>query len=142
VTSRPGRDHVVAAVAFLGVVMTLMSCSNTNNAIQRRPNTGSETASVVNGKQSVTIVVDDRYRFEPSTVTVHPGTVTVTLEHKGRGAPHDLQVVGFPSGRVPLVAHGQTVSSTFTTPSPGRYEFVCTIHQALGQTGTLVVLPN
>lgn len=132
----------MAAAALIGVIMTLMSCSNTKNAIQRRPNTGSETASVVNGKQSVTIVVDDRYRFEPSTVTVHPGTVTVTLEHKGTGAPHDLQVVGFPSDRVPLVAHGQTVSSTFTTPSPGRYEFVCTIHQALGQTGTLVVLPN
>ena len=62
----------MAAAALVGVVMTLMSCSNTKNAIQRRPNTGSETASVVNGKQSVTIVVDDRYRFEPSTVTVHP----------------------------------------------------------------------
>jgi plastocyanin len=142
VTLTPARSHVVAATALIGVVAALASCSNTKNAIQRRPNTGSGTASIVDGTQRVTIVVDDHYRFEPSSITVHPGTVTITLEHKGTGAPHDLQVVGFPSDRVPLVTHGQTVSSTFTTPAPGRYEFVCTIHQALGQTGTLVVLPS
>jgi plastocyanin len=141
VTSTARRGVLLAAGVLVGV-LAVASCSNTKNAIQSRPNTGSSTASVVDGAQHVTIVVDDRYRFDPATITVHPGMVTITLEHKGTGAPHDLQVVGFPSDSVPLVTHGQTVSSTFTTPSPGRYEFVCTIHRALGQTGTLVVLPN
>ncbi len=60
---------------------------------------------------------------------------TILISHTGGGILSTL------TGLYPD-RHGQTVSSTFTTPSPGRYEFVCTIHQALGQTGTLVVLPN
>lgn len=138
-TSRArGRAAAVLGTA-VGAMIILGACSNTENPIERRANTGTGTATVVDGTQHITIVVDDKYRFEPSTITVHPGTVTITLEHRGRGAPHDLQVVGFPADRVPLVTHGQSVSSTFTAPSPGRYQFVCTIHQRLGQTGTLVV---
>lgn len=140
-TSTARRGALLAGGVLIGA-LTVTSCSNTKNAIQREPNTGSSTAGVVAGAQHVIVVVDDRYRFDPATITVHPGMVTITLEHKGTGAPHDLQVLGFPSDSVPLVSHGQTVSSTFTAPSPGRYEFVCTIHRALGQTGTLVVLPS
>jgi plastocyanin len=31
---------------------------------------------------------------------------------------------------------------TETTVRPGRFRFVCTIHEAQGQTGTLVVAPR
>jgi plastocyanin len=128
-----------SAIAALAV---LAACSNTKAAINRNPQVGATTAAVVNGVQQVTITVDDRYRFNPSTITVHPGTVTITLVHKGRGAPHDFQVVGFPADAVPVTEHGQTKSATFVAPSPGRYQFICTIHVKQGQTGTLIVLPS
>ena len=48
----------------------------------------------------------------------------------------------FPSDFVPDTSAGQTNSMTFTAPSPGTYQFVCTIHTAQGMTGTLVVLPQ
>ncbi len=66
----------------------------------------------------------------------------ITLKHEGKGAPHNLSVVGLPADFVPIVQAGQTSSATFTAPAPGRYRFVCTIHEAQGQTGMLVVLPN
>jgi plastocyanin len=66
----------------------------------------------------------------------------VTLKHEGTGAPHNLSVVGLPADFVPLVRAGQTSTASFTAPAPGTYRFVCTIHEAQGQTGSLVVLPN
>jgi plastocyanin len=130
------------AVAIAAIAVVAVGCSNTQSAINRNPRVGATTATVVNGVQQVTVTVDDRYRFDPSRITVHPGTVTITLVHKGHGAPHDFQVVGFPADAVPLTAHGETRSATFVAPSPGSYRFVCTIHEKQGQTGTLVVLPS
>jgi plastocyanin len=97
------------------------------------------TASTVNGVQQVTIYAGDTYRFTPSTITVHPGQVQVMLVHTGTGAPHDFSVLGFPADFVPLVRPGGTSVASFTAPAPGTYTFVCTIHQAQGQTGTLIV---
>ncbi len=95
-----------------------------------------------NGVQQVTIKADDKYRFTPDTITVHPGQVKITLINTGRGAPHDFSVTGFPADFVPLAAAGQTMTATFTAPAPGRYQFVCTIHVTQGQTGTLIVLAD
>jgi plastocyanin len=133
---------MMRGAAVIAAVAVLAACSNTKAPINRNPELGATTAAVVNGVQRVMVTVDDRYRFYPSAITVHPGTVTITLVHKGHGAPHDLQVVGFPTDAVPLTEHGQTKSATFTAPAPGRYQFICTIHVKQGQTGTLIVLPS
>jgi plastocyanin len=130
---------ITAAVAVGALVA---GCSNRQAAPNRRGHTGSATASVENGVQQVTLTVDDKFRFSPSTITVHPGNVTITLVHKGSGAPHDFSVDGHPGDDVPLVRAGGTESQTFTTPAPGTYRFVCTLHIAQGMTGTLVVLPS
>jgi len=130
----------VTAVVALGA--SVAGCSNRQAAPNRRGHTGSATASVENGVQQVTLVVNDTFRFDPSTITVHPGKVTITLVHKGSGAPHDFSVDGAPADHVPLVHAGSTESQTFTTPAPGTYRFVCTLHLAQGMTGTLVVLPG
>jgi plastocyanin len=130
------------AVLALALALTLTACSNQKSSVAREPHTGSSTAASVDGIQKITVEVDDRYRFNPSTITVHPGKVEIILVHKGTGAPHDWQLVDFPADAVPLTDHGQTKMASFTAPSPGRYQFVCTIHIAQGQTGTLVVLPN
>jgi hypothetical protein len=47
-----------------------------------------------------------------------------------------------PGMRVALVRPGDTRSIQFTAAKPGRCQFVCTIHEAQGQTGTLVVAPR
>jgi plastocyanin len=73
---------------------------------------------------------------------VHPGKVEVILRNTGSGAPHNFQLTNFPADFVPLTQAGQTSEATFIAPSPGRYQFVCTIHVEDGQTGTLIVLPN
>lgn len=132
-----------AALAIaLALTAGLAGCSNREASPNREGHPGSASASTVGGVQQVTITVDSSFRFHPSTVTVHQGTVKITLVHEGSGAPHDLSVTGFPSDYVPLASAGATTSATFTTPSPGSYRFVCTIHQAQGMTGTLVVLPD
>jgi plastocyanin len=134
--------RTVAAALAVVALASVAGCSNRQAAPNRRAHTGSATASVENGVQQVTLVVDDSFRFKPSTIIVHPGKVTITLVHKGSGAPHDFSVDGHPSDNVPLVRAGATTSQTFTTPAPGTYRFVCTLHVAQGMTGTLVVLPS
>ena len=123
-------------------VSVLLAGCQTQSAINREPRTGSTTASAANGVQDVLITTDQRYRFTPSTITVHPGKVRITLKHVGTGAPHDWSLEDFPADYVPLVSAGQTKSVEFIAPAPGTYRFVCTIHVPQGQTGTLVVLPN
>jgi plastocyanin len=125
----------------VALVVGLSACTNTQPAVNRRGHSGSATASVVNGLQVVTVTASDLYRFDPSTITVHPGRVEIDLVNIGKGAPHDWSLDGF-TAQTPLAASSQTRSVTFVAPAPGRYTFVCTIHRKQGQTGTLVVLPS
>lgn len=132
--------RTMAAAVLLSVVTA--GCTNREASPNRRGHPGSSTASVVNGVQQVTLTVNDTFRFDPSVVTVHQGTVKITLVHKGSGAPHDFSLNGFPADHSGLVNAGGTTSTTFTTPSPGTYTFECTLHVTQGMTGTLVVLAN
>jgi plastocyanin len=131
---------LLAGSALTGLVL-LTGCQS-QSAINREPHAGSTTVAATSGVQEVVITTDQSYRFSPSTITVHPGKVRITLEHVGTGAPHDWSLQGFPADYVPLVSAGQTRSVQFTAPAPGTYKFVCTIHIKQGQTGTLVVLPS
>jgi plastocyanin len=139
----PGRAArvraVIATAAAAAVLAGGVACSNRDASINRRPQSGAAAASQIDGAQQVTIYVGDTYRFTPDVITVHPGLVRVVLVHQGTGAPHDLSVLGLPADFVPLVRPGGTTSATFMAPAPGKYTFVCTIHQAQGQTGTLIV---
>ena len=130
----------VLALSALGMV-ALGACSNSTPPINRKANSGTATASVQAGKQTVTIETGDDYRFHPSTIVVHPGLVTIVLKHTGTGAPHNFSVVGFPGDYVPDIKGGQTGSVTFMAPavSTSPYEFECTIHVTQGQTGKLYV---
>lgn len=132
-----GATSFVAAAVVVAAV--LGGCSNTQPSVNRRPHPGSATASLVGGVQQVTVEAGDTYRFDPSTVTVHPGTVHVTLVNTGKGAPHNLTFLGF-TAATSLTPAGHQQDVTFTAPTPGSYTFVCTIHRRQGQTGTLVVL--
>jgi plastocyanin len=141
-TFRPALLRTRAPVLLVMAVSMLLAGCETESAINREPQSGSTTASVTAGVQDVVITTDQSYRFKPSTITVHPGKVRITLKHVGTGAPHDWSLSDFPSDYVPLVAAGETKSVDFTAPAPGTYKFVCTIHVRQGQTGTLIVLAN
>lgn len=131
--------RVTACLATAAALVA--GCTNTQPAVNRRPHTGTATASLVGVVQQVTISAGDDYRFHPSTIVVHRGRVRIVLHHTGTGGPHDWSLTGFPAAFVPLTQAGQTSSATFAAPSPGRYQFVCTIHARQGQTGTMVVKP-
>jgi len=136
----PRRALYAAAVLALAL---LSACSNTSSPVNRRPHNGTSTAVDSGGVEEVTVQATSTYRFIPSTIYVHAGkTVRLTLIKSGGGAPHDWQLTKMPSAFVPLLtADGEKGTTTFVAPSPGRYQYVCTIHIAAGQTGTLVVLP-
>jgi plastocyanin len=138
---RAHRRAISLGGCILIAMATATACTNQQPSVNRRPHPGSATASVVNGVQQVTVDAGDTYRFDPSKITVHPGTVHATLVNVGKGAPHNLTFLGF-SAATSLAASGQTRDVTFTAPAPGTYTFECTIHAKQGQTGTLVVLPN
>jgi plastocyanin len=125
----------------VAVLLGLTACQR-QSSINRNPHNGAITATLQNGIQTVVITTGDDYRFHPSMITVHPGKVRITLEHKGNGAPHNWQLQGLPTASVPLLSAGQSKSVEFTAPAPGTYTFSCSIHLKQGQTGTLVVLPS
>ncbi|TAM85674.1 MAG: hypothetical protein EPN43_11250 [Jatrophihabitans sp.] len=131
---RPGR--AAAAAVTLVVAATGTACSSSAGP---SPAPADGTASSADGVQQITVHAKD-FSFSPSTVTVHPGKVRLILVNDGGGAPHDWQVTDFPADFVPLTANGETKEASFTAPSPGRYQFVCTIHTKQGMVGSLVVL--
>jgi plastocyanin len=135
------RSRYAAAAVIVPTAIALVSCSNTQPSVNRRPQSGSATASMVNGIQQVTVKAGDTYRFDPSTITVHRGKVQIVLLNTGSGAPHNWSLLGL-SVTTPLAPSGGSQAVTFTAPGPGTYTFVCTIHQRQGQTGKLVVLPG
>jgi plastocyanin len=130
---------VLLRCALVGCVL-LTAC--TNRELNRPPPHGPTETTVrpgPDGVQAVDISVGDDYRFSPSVVNAQVGRIRLTLRHTGEGAPHTLFGPGVPGMRVGLVRPGETQSVQFTAGQPGRYRFVCTIHEAQGQTGTLVV---
>jgi len=134
--------RIVPALIAL-TALGLAGCQS-QSAINREPHTGSTTvaAPAPGAIQQVVITADQRDRFYPSTITVHPGRVRITLKHTGTGAPHDWSLQGLPAAHVPLTSAGEQNSVEFIAPAPGTYTFICTIHVKQGQTGTLIVLPN
>ena len=58
------------------------------------------------GVQEVTITTDQSYRFSPSTITVHPGKVRITLSTPAPARRTTGRCTGFPADYVPLVYAG------------------------------------
>ncbi|SHG10441.1 Plastocyanin [Jatrophihabitans endophyticus] len=140
----PASRSPVAAglLAALTAVAALAGCSNDQAPAAKGPHAGTGSAVNQGGLQVVTVTTGDDYRFHPSTLVVHPGRVRVVLKNTAKqGAPHNLRLDDFPADFVPLAGAGHTTAATFTAPAPGRYRFVCTIHERQGQTGVLVVRP-
>lgn len=141
---RVGGSGVGRSVgSILGIALLTFAvggCGGSGGGAGGRSETGAPAgASSVNGVQQITIHTGDDLRFHPDTISVHPGQVRVLLVNGANSPPHDWQLPDFPADFVPLTNAGETKQATFTAPSPGRYQFVCTIHARQGQVGTLIV---
>ena len=73
--------------------------------------------------------------FTPRVVTSHTGD-RLTISNVSATSPHTFTIAG--KGIDVVNSPGQSKSITIKL-SPGSYPFVCTYHQALGMTGTLIV---
>jgi plastocyanin len=89
--------------------------------------------------QSVEVDAGDDVRLHPSVINAEPGPVRLTLKHVGKGAPHTWQAPQLPGASVPLTTAGHSNTVRFTIGRPGDYRFLCSIHEAQGQVGRLVV---
>lgn len=70
--------------------------------------------------------------FQPRSATVSVGD-TITWRNAGR-APHDVKASAFSSGNLDP---GESFSWKAT--KAGTYSYVCSYHQSVGMTGTVVV---
>ena len=135
-----GSRPIAAVLLAAGL---LVGCSNREPL--KPPQVGPTEVAIhpgADGVQRVTVDAGDDNRFSPAIIDATVGPIRLTLHHTGTGAPHTLYGATVPGLRVPLVRAGETSSIQFTASHPGRYGFVCTIHEAQGQTGTLVVTPR
>ncbi len=82
---------------------------------------------------TVSLTVDNK--FVPGSPTIEVGdTVTFTWD----GGFHDVVFADGVSSGTPVGDVGTTFSRTFE--ATGTYPYVCTVHEALGMTGTITVL--
>jgi plastocyanin len=116
-----GNPHAVARPAAPAPVDTVPASANVHAA-----SSGSEP-----GGENITVRINGM-RFEPSRVTVKPGT-TVTWVH-GSGMPH--AITGNADGlRSSTLYGGQQYSHTFD--AAGRYEYACDFHPSM--KGSVIV---
>jgi hypothetical protein len=80
-------------------------------------------------------VTQSDFSFTPRVVTAHTGD-RLTISNVSAVSPHTFTIAS--KGIDVVNSPGQSQSITITM-KPGSYPFVCTFHQALGMTGTLVV---
>jgi plastocyanin len=106
-----------------------MPAAAATNAREPTPAPASGTSTPA--AESVTVYIDGM-RFNPSNITVKPGT-TVTWVH-GSQMPHTISgnADGLRSG---TLYNGQQYSHTFNTA--GSYNYICGLHPSM--TGNVVV---
>jgi len=88
---------------------------------------GPDTTGSANGRGAVRI---EDFRFEPTTLTVTPGTVVSWTNVDS--APHTATGEGFDTERLD---EGESAEATFE--APGTYEYICDFHPRM--EGRIVV---
>jgi len=79
------------------------------------------------------------FAFQPSTITVAPGSVTFAMHNTGQ-FPHSLHIDGIDNDLSAPLDSGQSATATVNL-APGTYQFWCPVdgHRDRGMEGTLVV---
>lgn len=99
------------------------------------------------GVQELTIRVSDDYAFNPTTITVAPGPVRLTVQSVADDLTHAFR---FTSGANPqdiseeisVVGPGRSETVEFEASKPGDYLFECSLHIGMGHAGVMTVTPN
>jgi plastocyanin len=117
----------------VGLLLAVAGCASSGST-----GAGDKAAASTN---TVTVTVNDAFRFVPSHITAHAGDVTVRLVASG-SYPHNFSV---PALHKTSDTVGTSIGAEHTTlfhlhnVKPGTYRFVCTFHSKAGMTGELVV---
>ncbi|MFI0990799.1 cupredoxin domain-containing protein [Streptomyces exfoliatus] len=131
--TRPRRrgPHTVLPLVLLFLVTTLAGCSDSGGT--STPTSPSASPTSVTPAQEARIVIKN-FRFEPSDLTVAPGTeITVVNEDS---TPHTVTAEAANAFDTSTIQGGKT--ATFTAPpTAGTYPYLCDIHQSM--RGTLTV---
>lgn len=133
------RSKLRRLLAVLPLVVVTLACGGPTadnvNASAGTPPPG------VSG-QSISIK-ETEYTLSPSTLTLKPGTYTVTTTNVGQ-FPHDLHIAtaadGAEVGGSTIVTAGHSAQFTVTL-KPGTYAMWCSVnaHRSLGMEGTITV---
>ena len=144
--SRCGRALLAGGVL---AVTVLTGCGGGGGTAgqEAAPSSGPALGTVTtapDGVQEVTLQTQDDYVFTPSTFTVAPGPVRLTvvnvaeqMTHNFRFTPDDGPAPIDPE--IPLLTPGETRTVEFTATTPGEYGFECSFHTQLQQFGTMTV---
>ncbi|WP_232806863.1 cupredoxin domain-containing protein [Geodermatophilus chilensis] len=142
----PRRGRALLAGGVL-VAAVLTGCGGGTAGQEAAPSPDPALGTVTtapDGVQEVTLQTQDDYVFSPSTFTVAPGAVRLTvvnvaeqLTHNFRFTPGDGPAPVEPE--IPLLTPGESRTIEFTVTAPGDYGFECSFHTQLEQFGTMTV---
>ena len=142
------RGGPVGAVLSGALVLAaLAGCSGSEPALPEVTRSASADGAVrtaADGVQEVTVETGDDYAFTPTSITVAPGPVRLTVRNTATQLTHNFL---FTEGKgpvditeqVPYLGPGDSKTIEFTATEPGDYPFECSFHLALGQVGTMTV---
>ncbi|SFK89799.1 cupredoxin domain-containing protein [Geodermatophilus ruber] len=143
---RRGAAVLAGAVLLTGV---LAGCGGGDEPSGPAPTTSAGPApgtvtTAPDGVQEVTLQTQDDYVFTPSTFTVAPGTVRLTVANIAEQLTHNFRFRPDAgpqpiAAEIPLLAPGESRTIEFEVTEPGEYPFDCTFHIQLGQSGTMTV---
>ena len=133
-----GFDAVPKTISILGLVV-LAGCGSGGPA--HGPVSPDAGASVEMGftsfdPQIVHVRAGEKVEFRNTALITHSVTDDVRLAE-------DATDVAVPAGATPFnsgdLAAGKVFATTF--PVPGTYKYICTHHEGMGMTGTVIVDP-
>ena len=144
---RRGRALLAGGVLVAAVLTGCGGGGGTAGHEAAAPSSGPALGTVTtaaDGVQEVTLQTQDDYVFTPSTFTVAPGPVRLTvvnvaeqMTHNFRFTPDDGPAPIDPE--IPLLPPGESRTIEFTVTVPGGYGFECSFHTQLQQFGTMTV---
>lgn len=118
---------------------TLASCTTAPKGADR-PQKGDITVQQnADGVSVFDIDTTELYRFVPAVVRVKAGKMKLTLVNGAKSTTHSLAFKSGTTAEIPYLNPDSTKSIEFSIGTPGTYKFFCTFHEALNQTGKLIV---